>query len=362
MEPTKNMKKEIIQLHDYAIYLGDFWEHLQTTLLDKQFTKVFVLVDDNTYLHCLPVLKEKTGRTFDHIVRITPGEAHKTLETCQKIWNFLFDHNADRKSLLINLGGGVIGDMGGFCASTYMRGIAFIQIPTTLLAQVDASIGGKTGIDYHQLKNSIGLFQNPIAVYINPIFLRTLPDDHTRSGYAEIVKHGLIQDALLFEKILRIKTLDDISWVNLIGPSLHVKKRVVEKDPLESGFRKVLNFGHTIGHALESVRLDKDQPLLHGDAVAFGMITEGFLSQRFGTLPETELETISQYILSIFGKVRFQSADVTLMLTKMRSDKKNEYQQINFSLLSELGKAEINRSFTDDQIIESFDYYLNLAE
>ena len=355
------MKKEIIQLQDYAIYLGDFWEHLRTTISDHSITKIFVLVDDNTEIHCLPLLSKMTGLTFERIIKITPGESFKTLDTCQKIWNLLFDGNADRKSLLINLGGGVIGDMGGFCAGTYMRGIPFIQIPTTLLAQVDASIGGKTGIDYHQLKNSIGLFQNPKSVYINPIFLKTLPKDHTRSGYAEIVKHGLIQDAAIFKKIQGIKTLEDISWINLIGPSLHCKKQVVEVDPFETGIRKILNFGHTIGHALESVRLDEDQPILHGDAVAFGMIAEGFLSCRYGTLPESEFKVLSQYVFSIFGKVRLDSSDFEIMLSKMRSDKKNEHQQINFSLLSAIGKAEVNRSLTDNQILECLEYYLNFA-
>ncbi len=354
------MAQKKINVQDYQINVGDSLSELASICGRLEPTRIFVLVDEMTEKFCLPHLQDKVDISFDSIITIPSGEKNKTLPTCEKIWRRLFNLNADRKSLLINLGGGVIGDMGGFCASTYMRGIPFVQVPTTLLSQVDASIGGKLGIDYYELKNSIGLFCNPVSVLIDPTFLETLSPREVRSGYAEIIKHGLIYDRKLWEICTQITDLKSADWKELIVQSLLVKKEIVDHDPREKGLRKILNFGHTIGHAVESVMMEDDRPLLHGEAIAVGMLAEGYLSSIKNSFSVEELQLLTEYILEIYGRKEIGTELYNNMFNKMLHDKKNENQEINFSLLKKIGKAEINQTADKEQIRESLSFYSNL--
>mgnify|MGYP002623885515 CR=1 FL=1 len=352
---------KILALEDYNIYVGETGLKLKELLSGCNYSKIFVLVDENTKKHCLPLLKPFL-LAFDHtIIQIPSGELHKNIETCQLIWQQMMEAKADRKSLTINLGGGVIGDMGGFCASTFKRGMDFIQIPTTLLSQVDASIGGKLGIDFMQVKNSIGLFKNPMAVFVDPVFLKTLPGRELRSGFAELIKHSLIADAEQWEHIRTIEDLNEVNWTELIVPSLEIKKRIVEEDPFEHGLRKALNFGHTIGHAIEGHVLESDRPLLHGEAVAIGMICEAFLSHKRLNLPLTDLDRISRFILKTYGYYPLNKADFEPFIQLMYNDKKNEGGQINFSMIRSPGQVRVNQTCDIAQIEESLTYYQMLG-
>ena len=273
------MKK--IKTNNSQIIIGeDVFLELKKTLKAYQFHKKFLLVDENSFTHCVSEFIVQTDLTNDiEIIEIESGEENKTLEICQYIWQTFLDFNADRKTLLINLGGGVITDLGGFIASTYKRGIDFINVPTTLLAQIDASVGGKVGIDFNNFKNIIGVFNEPKLVVIYPYFLKTLNKRQMLSGYVEALKHGLIADKLYW-KILQTGLLSDANnWEKLIESSIEIKNNIVKNDFEENGERKKLNFGHTIGHAIESHSLKHDKfPLLHGEAIAIGIICEAYLS------------------------------------------------------------------------------------
>ncbi len=263
------------QLSDCPIHLGDLRDTFPAWLRERSYSQVFLLTDENTHRHCLPIFLEKTGLPREvNIAKIPAGERFKTLATCQQIWQQMLDAKLDRRALVVNLGGGVIGDMGGFCAATWKRGVDFAQIPTTLLAMTDAAIGGKLGIDFQGVKNTIGIFQNPAAVFVDPVFLKTLPDRELRSGFAEVIKHALI-GGQLSESL----QLSESSWLETLRASIAVKVRIVQEDPLEKGLRALLNFGHTIGHAVESYFLETDEPLTHGEAVAIGMICESWRAQ-----------------------------------------------------------------------------------
>lgn len=349
-----------IALNDYNIYVGDAWEAIQNYIGEHTYSQYFILVDENTKEHCLPIFLEKMAIQNYQILEILSGELHKNIDTCQYIWQRMMDLGADRHALTINLGGGVIGDMGGFCASTYMRGMDFIQIPTTLLSQVDASIGGKLGIDFGQLKNSVGLFKNPKAVFVCPEFFNTLSKRELRSGFAEIIKHALIADLNQWQNIQQLNKLDDINWEPFLVPSLNIKKQIVTADPFEKGIRKALNFGHTIGHAIESVALTSDKPLLHGEAIAIGMISEAYLSHKVLDMPLTDLSTITNFILKIYGKVTLDQSNDQQYLYLMSRDKKNERKQINFTMLKTAGEALINQHCSEALILESIDYYRGL--
>ncbi|MCB0572629.1 MAG: 3-dehydroquinate synthase [Phaeodactylibacter sp.] len=351
---------EIIPLKHYNIYVGPLESWLQGLLESLAYSHLFVLVDEHTERYCLPRLHPALGGAGYSLLRIPSGELHKNLDSCRLIWQQLMEQEAGRDALLINLGGGVIGDMGGFCAATFKRGIRFIQVPTTLLAQVDASIGGKLGIDFLQLKNSIGLFQDPLAVFIDPAFLSTLPAQEIRSGYAEIIKHSLIADAGQWDQLRRADSLEQARWAGLITSSLLVKKHIVEQDPLEKGIRKALNFGHTIGHAVESLAL-AGQPLLHGEAVAVGLCCEAYLSHRLLGLPLSDVEQVCRYIIRLYGHRPLQTGSYPALLGLMRNDKKNVSGRINFSLVNPLGKVAVNQYCSEALIEESLDYYNRLA-
>lgn len=341
-----------------VIFSSDIRATLAEILRARQFSKLVVLTDSNTDQFCLPLIQDVVPPTTVFI-SVPAGEQHKTLETCSIIWGQMTEAVLDRQALVINLGGGVIGDMGGFCASVYKRGIPFITIPTTLLSQVDASVGGKLGIDFLGFKNHLGVFQLPEAVLIAPEFLATLPQRELRSGYAEVIKHGLIRDATYF-RALPSTNWQKQDWARIIRHSIEIKKAVVQVDPKESGLRKILNFGHTIGHAIESFYLTGSQPLLHGEAIAIGMIAEGFLSfQKIGFSFE-ELNEMSTMLLTIFGKVELDPNDCDRLVELCAQDKKNEGSTQLFTLLPKIGDCNYNIAVTREEIKHAILYYQQL--
>lgn len=351
---------DILELNQYKIYIGPISRSLAECPVDR-YSQLLILVDENTERHCLPRLQKLLPKLPPPvIIRIPAGEIHKNLDTCRQIWEQMMDARTDRRALMINLGGGVIGDMGGFCACTFKRGIDFLQIPTTLLSQVDASIGGKLGIDFGMVKNSIGLFHDPKAVFIDPAFLDTLPPREIRSGMAEVFKHALIADAGQWNRISRPDADARVDWAAVIGASLRIKQRIVEADPWERGLRKALNFGHTIGHAVEGMALEGPSPLLHGEAVAIGMICESFLSHRRLGLPMKDVDAIRTTFLRYYGHRPVDTDQWESLLGLMSNDKKNEEGRINFSLLPAIGRVEINGTATPEEIAESIAYYNSL--
>ena len=350
-----------IQSNGYEIHFGSVQNTLKTILKNK-FNEVFILTDSNTTSYCFPLLLTEFPELKQAPQCIIPaGEQSKTIETASMIWKFLMDHKASRQSLLLNLGGGVLTDIGAFTAATYKRGISFIQIPTTLLSQVDASVGGKTGIDFNGEKNMVGTFSQPKAVLIDDTFLNTLSDRELCSGAAEIIKHGLISDAAFFENIyenlgqwLQTRQIP----LNIIRHSIYLKNNVVLADPEEKNVRKILNFGHTIGHALETYFLLNDEyPLSHGEAIGIGMICEAQLSSIHAGLSIESLNLISNFLFSFYGGRKIAPHLFTHLLELMKNDKKNENGNISFSLLLSIGKAAINFSCTQEEILNSFEFF-----
>ena len=326
-----------------------------------KYSKIFVFADSNTSEVCLPLFREMLDdfNGFD-LIETDPGEENKNIDFCIGIWKTLLDFEADRKCLMINLGGGVITDMGGFVASTYKRGIDFINIPTTLLSQVDASVGGKTGIDVDNVKNMVGTFTLPQAVFIETAFLKTLPDRELLSGFAEMIKHGLIVDRDYYNEL---KNSDYLQIeAQAIHRSVEIKNEVVTEDPHEKGLRKILNFGHTIGHAVETYALINDKkPLTHGEAIAVGMICEAFLSQKNNTLSSEDLNDVTAYISGLYPTYHIKKESFKQLMEFMQSDKKNENGKIMFSLLSRIGKCDYNCRVSESDILESFAYYNAIA-
>lgn len=343
-----------------VFYAEKAYENLHTYLEENRPSKIFVLVDTNTHKDCLPAFMPKLQtREPIEIIEIEAGEPYKNLETCAHVWNILSDLGADRKSLLINLGGGVVTDLGGFAASCFKRGIAYINIPTTLLAMVDASVGGKTGVDLGNLKNQIGVINHAKMVLIDSLYLETLSANEMRSGLAEILKHGLISDEAYWKKVsgLRDLTFDDLD--DIIKESVDIKAEVVIRDPEEKNLRKTLNFGHTLGHAIESYFLTNPgkERLLHGEAVAIGMILAAYLSVELKDFPEEKLKHITQVIVDIYGKISFAPEDIEEIIDLMKYDKKNEFGKINFVLLEDIGKPIIDCLVPNELIMRAFDFY-----
>ncbi len=344
----------------YSIQIGDLaLDQLAAFLKKNKFSKIFILVDENTLQHCLTPLVTRVKKLGEaEVIELESGEKNKTIDVCVNVWRVLGELGADRQSLLINLGGGVITDMGGFIASTYKRGIAYVNVPTTLLAQIDASVGGKTGVDLDGLKNEIGVFANPKELFIFPGFLRSLPRREMVSGFAEALKHGLIADRDYWEQLCSINLANDTSWDEIILRSIRIKSEIVESDPFETSRRKALNFGHTVGHALETFYLEGGQiTLLHGEAVAAGMICEAWLSMQLAGLKANELEEITQTLLQLYGGVHVDTVADHRLVELMRHDKKNENGVINFTLLDAIGKPLINKKAVAADIIEALNYY-----
>jgi len=351
---------EALKNNDHFIHFESGLAPLNDILAAKNYSKVFVFADSTTAEVCIPVFQEFLPdlENFD-IIETDPGEENKNIDFCIGIWKTLLDFEADRKCLMINLGGGVITDMGGFVASTYKRGIDFINIPTTLLSQVDASVGGKTGIDIDNVKNMVGTFSLPQAVFIETTFLKTLPQRELLSGFAEMIKHGLIADATYYQE-LKDSDYKHISAA-AIYHSVKIKNQVVLEDPFERGLRKILNYGHTIGHAVEGYALVNDKkPLTHGEAIAIGMICEAYLSAKYCNLSQGELTEIASYILSLYPKYEIKPKSFEDLLALMQSDKKNEGGFIMFSLLDEIGKCVFNCKVTKEDIFDSLTYYNSL--
>ncbi|MCY4779006.1 3-dehydroquinate synthase [Sphingobacterium sp. UT-1RO-CII-1] len=346
----------------YKVFFEDALQSLQQFITEGNYSQVLILVDRNTNDHCLPVLQSALPDILDYdIIEVDPGEENKNIDFCIGVWNTMLDFGADRKSLMINLGGGVVTDMGGFAASTFKRGIDFIQIPTTLLAQVDASVGGKTGIDLGNVKNIIGTFNQPKAVFISSAFLETLDDRQTKSGYAEIIKHGLIYDKDLFFKVKNINESLSGSLDALVFRSVEIKNEVITKDPHEQNLRKILNFGHTIGHAIEGYSMLHDaEPLLHGEAIGIGMICEGYLSYKLNNLTKDELQHIVDVFKELYPRYIFDKKIYADLIDLMRNDKKNESNKLGFVLLSKIGSCDYNKFISEEDVYASLDFYLSL--
>jgi 3-dehydroquinate synthase len=321
----------------------------------KKYSNAVILTDENTRAFCYPVL---SGLPPHHVMEVPSGEEHKNLDTCKMIWQRLTDLNFDRHSLLIVLGGGVLGDMGGFCAATFKRGIDFMLMPTTLLSQVDASIGGKLGIDFNNFKNHIGVFCEPQITFIYTPFFKTLPARELRSGFAEVIKHCLISDKKMWD-VIRNKSLEEQDWNSLVKHSVDFKKSVTETDPTEKGLRKILNFGHTIGHALESYFLSNGNRIFHGEAIAMGMIMESYVATQTGLMTEEELNEIQRYVLTIFPKEK-SPYDENEVLRLMLQDKKNKDGKILMALPEGIGKAKWDVRVGEDLIKKAFRYDQNL--
>ena len=334
--------------------LNDFLNQLNPTQL-------LILVDENTHEHCLPILLGNLETEIPYeIIEIEPGEELKNLETATQLWEILTEFGTDRKALMINLGGGVITDMGGFVASTYKRGIPFINIPTTLLGMCDASIGGKTGIDHQFLKNIIGTFAEPEQIFVFPKFLNTLPFEELRSGFAEMLKHGLITDEKHWNDLISIQDLSPESIFPFIETSMKIKLNVVEQDFTEQNIRKTLNFGHTIGHAIESLFLLKETPIMHGEAVAMGMICETRISFLNDLISEETSNTIILNLGKFYPQIDISDFSLEDILNLMKNDKKNSHGNINFSLLNGIGNSTFNCSVSIENIKNSLIHYQNL--
>jgi 3-dehydroquinate synthase len=346
-------------MHSSVVIGSEALPALAELLARPAVSQVFVLVDGNTARQCLPLLEKHLPATY-RLIEIPAGEEYKTLASCDTVWSQLTEQRADRHAVLVNLGGGVVTDLGGFAAALYKRGIRFVQVPTTLLAQVDASVGGKTGVDFQGYKNQLGVFQAPAAVFIEPQFLQTLDPRQLKSGYAEVLKHWLIADADAFGQHRRLGWLTD-DWTPIIRESVALKERIVTQDPLENGPRKLLNFGHTVGHALESYLLTQPgREALHGEAVAAGLVCESWLSVQRGLLTPEELDKIETFVLSVFDKLTFVGMETAAIAEFALQDKKNAGSTINCTLLEGIGNGVYDQPVTLAEIAESLRYYHRL--
>jgi 3-dehydroquinate synthase len=327
---------------------------LQAFIDQKKYSRVVILADEHTRQHCLPVID--THDIFSEIIEIKSGEEQKNLETCSLIWSKMTELALDRHAALVVLGGGVLGDMGGFCAATYKRGIDFILIPTTLLSQVDASIGGKLGIDFQTFKNHIGVFQQPALTLLYSPFTKTLPAEELRSGFAEIIKHCLLSDQDMWNEI-RHKTLAEQDWEKLLRHSVEFKAGITTEDPREKGIRKILNAGHTIGHAVESYLLGTGQRILHGEAIAIGLLTESYIAHERRLLTQSQFSEIREYILSVYGKVPLTDKQIEEAAGFAIQDKKNKGNKILCVLFNGIGRSQWDIEITKEEIKTALAYY-----
>lgn len=341
------------------IIISEYLEQsLAQTVNSINADRLFVLVDETTDKLCLPLISGFDCLKNAKKIVIGATDTNKTLETLAHVWKELQTNGATRHSLLVNLGGGMVTDLGGFAAATFKRGIRFVNIPTTLLSMVDASVGGKTGINFGGLKNEIGSFRNADYVILDTDFLRTMDTENMCSGYAEMLKHGLINNERMWAELVSfdIEKPDLKELQRMVAESVAVKERIVEQDPTEHGIRKALNFGHTFGHAFESLALER-KPILHGYAVAYGMICELFMSAAKAGFPTDKLRQTVAFINDHYGKMTITCDDYPHLLELMRHDKKNVAGIINFTLLGGVGDIRINQTATEEEIKEAFDFY-----
>ena len=352
---------QTIQANNYPVHFNEKgYEALNLHLKETKYSNLFIITDSNTNDYCLhkflPYLE--TDLTIE-IIEFEAGEINKNIDTCIEIWKVLTELGADRKSLVINLGGGVVTDLGGFVASTFKRGVDFIHIPTTLLSMVDASVGGKTGVDLGNLKNQIGVINVPLMVLIDTQYLETVPQNEMRSGLAEMLKHGLIFDKNYWEQFLDISTIDFSDLDALIHRSVAIKNEIVMQDPTEKNIRKALNFGHTLGHAIESYFLENDNKttLLHGEAIAIGMILESYISLHKNLISEAEYIQIKSVIKTIYDDITFEENDIQPILDLLIHDKKNEFGTIQFALIEGIGAIKINQLVENELILSAFQDY-----
>ncbi|GGE41288.1 3-dehydroquinate synthase [Psychroflexus planctonicus] len=350
-----------LQLEECAIYFeNESYHAVNKHIANANYSSVFILTDSNVHESCLTEFLQNLSIQIPlEVIEIEAGEENKKLSVCNEIWKTLSDLGADRKSLIINLGGGVVTDLGGFIASTFRRGIDFIHVPTSLLAMVDAALGGKNGIDLGHLKNQVGTIVLPKMVLVITDFLRTLPQEEYRSGLAEMIKHGLIYSESYFSYFEKLQNYDAAFLAQLIHDSIKIKLNIVEADPFENNLRKTLNFGHTLGHAIESYFLanESKKRLLHGEAIAIGMILESFISFKILQLNEEELNRITQAIMPVYKKVHFTKQDIEEIIQLLKYDKKNTGSQINFVLLNKIGDCALDQEVDNELIYEAFAYY-----
>ena len=343
-----------------VIICTEIKEILNSYLSTLSFDKLFILTDTNTQRLCLPFLQEEDFVRGAEVMNVEFGDENKNTENLCYIWRFLSDAGASRNSLLINIGGGMITDMGGFAGASFKRGIRTINIPTTLMASVDAAVGGKTGINFNGLKNEIGAFHLPLCVFIDCGFLKTLDRNNILSGYAEMIKHALISSEDTFRSIMLYDLDKDKDYTQLnemVAESVAVKERIVKEDPKEKGIRKALNLGHTIGHAYESLSFKQKAPLLHGHAVAAGIVSELYLSHKVCQFPSKRLNQVLTYIKTYYPPFFFDCKSYETLYELMTHDKKNENGEINFTLLSDIGQVQINQKANKELIFESLDFY-----
>ncbi|MDC1464632.1 3-dehydroquinate synthase [Polaribacter sp.] len=347
-----------IKAISYPVHFQDKgYNSLSNLIAENNYSTLFILVDENTFKCCYPkfIPNLQTDKKIE-VIEIESGEINKNLETCIGVWNAITELGGDRKSLLITLGGGVITDLGGFVASCFKRGIDFVNIPTTLLSMVDASVGGKTGVDLGVLKNQIGLFANPEMVLVDTDYLTTVSEREIKSGTAEIIKYGITYDVTLFNQI---KTNKNLKIEDLIFRSIEIKNEVVLKDPKEQNIRKILNFGHTLGHAIESFYLESDdkESLTHGEAIAIGMVCESYMSSKLFGFPIEKLNAVKEVIIRTYGKIALLTNDFAGIMELLKHDKKNVNGQVNFVLLKDFEDYKLDCKVPKDLIIESMEFY-----
>lgn len=350
--------------HQELIFSNNVAEEIDKIAQKVKAPQVFVLVDVNTDRYVLPLLK-KSSKTIAEakVITIKSGDVNKNLESLAFIWEQLCNNGATRKSLLINIGGGVITDIGAFAGATFKRGIRFINVPTTLLSAVDAAVGGKTGINFNGFKNEVGVFCEAEAVIISTAFFKTLPMEELLSGYAEMLKHGLIAGRDVYSKLLAYdiyKSEKGDQLLELLEESVMVKKNIVEEDPTEKGIRRALNLGHTAGHAFESLALRREDPIPHGYAVAWGLVVELVLSHTQLGFPSADLQQLASYIYSKYGAFEFTCNDYPALIDFMHHDKKNESKEINFTLLKEVGDVHIDCHCSEEEIKSALDIFRDL--
>ena len=333
-------------------------DELTKALVSGNYDKVFTFTDKNTRLHCLPIINSCEATRNAYHITIDASDTNKTLESAVHVWRELSDNGCTRHSCMVNVGGGMVTDLGGFAASCFKRGIDFINVPTTLLAMVDASVGGKTGINFNGLKNEIGVFKDANTVFIDTIFLKTLDHQNILSGYAEMLKHALLHDEAMWAEHLKMD-FNDINYAQLqklVEQSIEVKRHIVTIDPHEKGLRKALNLGHTVGHALESFAMETGRPVLHGYAVAWGLVGELYLSAVLQHFPQDKMRQTVRFIREHYEAINFTCNDYDRLFELMKHDKKNVGGEINFTLLSDVGEIRLDNHASCELIGDMFDF------
>lgn len=349
MNVTQNSNQILFENKDFS--------NLNLFIKNYNFSSIYIFVDTNVNEFCLPIfLPNLTTSVPIEIIEIESGEEQKNIEICVQLWQLLLDYGADKKSLLINLGGGVISDLGGFVASTFKRGISFVNIPTTLLAMVDASIGGKNGIDFGVLKNQIGTITNPELILIYPKFLKTLPHNQLLSGFAEMLKHALIADEDHWNELKNLKEINYNSIKKYLEKSIEIKKNITIEDPTEQNQRKLLNFGHTLGHAIESFCFENNQEITHGHAISLGMQLESYISYQLNYLSFDEFTEINSCLKTLYNLLFFSDKNINKIIELMKFDKKNSHGEVKFAIIDKIGHGIWDIKVNKQLIINSFEY------